>query len=435
MPPRRTPFRIAAVQFAFPGNRAAIPLRDPDTGTFSGDTPEWDWAGARQVAAFVGGSSPRVRVTFRRAPGATGSTGIWRIGAPAGDGLAIRERQVRLVFDRDGLSQPVDFRIAAPIPRGIGAFRAHFDWHATDGERSWRLGTTRHHFCHVHAQPLATTSWATTAERATGPHGNPALPWVYRPIMLWTCAWARGRRSPRTICDAIMAGLPRSGLTYAVGAWDVGAMLAAGGGYCGGFYRMFQAMAAAQGVRVERRALHVDWRVEHHGVMRWCAMVVSAPGLGRRYPAELPSVFHDSNRGPDARQPVQRFEVRRYRFWGHPEQIADGHCLNFLRHNGRWYLYDASFGHRAVVLRNFRLPRPSSTHAVPVERQGNFQSAYLDRAVGHMLGSLRHAGTLYRTERPDPDHPQFNSATTRNGLSVKTAIIPGRWANITFYWT
>jgi hypothetical protein len=253
--------------------------------------------------------------------------------------------------------------------------------------------------------------------------------------MRWTCAWAKGRRDPKAICDALLANLHRSGLQYALPAWSVGEILRVGGGYCGGWYRMFQAMAASQGVRIERRALHVDWRIERDGVMRWCAMVVSSPGLNRKVPNEAASTFHDSDFGRDPAFPIERVKERRYRFWGHPDEMADGHCLNFLQHRGRWYVYDASFMNRAVALRGFRLPDPDTTQSVPVDRLGTFQSAYLDRAVGHLLGSLRHGDTYYRTAKPDPDHPQFNSKTTRNGLTVKTSIIPTHWKNITFFWT
>jgi hypothetical protein len=51
-----------------------------------------------------------------------------------------------------------------------------------------------------------------------------------------------------------------------------------------------------------------------------------------------------------------------------------------------------------------------------------------------MLGSLRHGRRLFKTDHPDPAEPQFTSDITRNGLTVKTAIIPPRWRNITFYW-
>ena len=425
-----TPFSIASIHFAFAGNPGAIPLRRA-TGEWVGETPEWTWTLGRRPVALVGGSRPRVRLIFRRTPGPPSPNGSWLVACRAHQGVGSRSRRVRLVFGPDGRSQPVDFRLDGSVPAGIGEARWHWHWTATGSGRLRRIGDTRHHLFHTLRRAVPAARWAAASELAG--EGDPH--WTYLPLMRWTCRWAAGLRSDKSICDAILAALPRSGLKYGVAAWNTGEMLQAGGGYCGGWYRMFQAMAGAQGVTVERRAMHVDWRVEHQGIMRWCALVVSAPGLNQRRPVELPSVFHDSNRGPSQGDPVQRFRVRRYRFWGHPGELADGHCPNFLRHRGRWYLYDASFMGRPVALSGFQLPRPDTTRAVAVEDQGNFQRAYLDKAVGHLLGSLRHVDHYYETRRPDPDHPQFNSLTTENGLSVKTSIIPPRWRNITFYWT
>lgn len=429
------PFTIAAVHFGYPGSPGNIPLRIPETGEWIGETAEWTWTGGRRAAAFVGGTATRVMVRFRRLPGAGDPTGVWLIGARDRHGLGLRQRRVRLRFGRDGQSQAVAFRLVGRLPAGIGRQHLAWHWHAVREGVQGRLGVTRHVIYHTLRRPVRATDWATRAEVTDAPHGRPGLPWVYLPVMRWTCAWASGRRSDKAICDAVLEQLPRAGLKYAVAAWNVGQMLQAGGGYCGGWYRMFQAMAGAQGVRVVRRSYLVDWRVERHEVMRWCALVVEAPGLNRQRPVERGSTFHDADRGPGPHQPVRRVRARRYRFWGHPGQVADGHCVNFLRHRGRWYLYDASFRRRAVRLADFRLPAASTTRTIPVEQLGSFQAAYLDEAVGHLLGSLRHAGRFYRTTHPEPDHPECGGRRTRNGLTVRTAIIPPRARNITFYWT
>lgn len=428
------PLRVASVQFAFDGNPAAIPLRDPVTLDFLGATPEWTLAGSRQPAAFVAGSRPHVRVVFRRTPALQADAGPWQIGARGHLGPGLVPRTVRLRFNAQGNSQPVEFRFTDAIPHGIVAARRHWRWYAVCNGQRHALGITRHLVYHARRRPISPASWAVTSERRQGPFGNPDAPWVYLPLMQWTCRWAAGRRGDKAICDAIIANVKYSGLRYAEAAWNVGQMLQVGGGYCGGWFRMFQAMAGAQGVRVQRRAFLVDWRMEHRDIMRWCAIVVSAPGLRRKRPAEAASVFHDSNVGRAKRDPIQRFHVRRYRFWGLPGAKADGHCINFLQHNGRWYLYDACFFAKPVALSNFTLPRTSAERTIAVERQGTFQRVYLNRAVSHMLGSLRHGRRLFKTDHPDPAEPQFTSNITRNGLTVKTAIIPSRWRNITFYW-
>ena len=430
----RPALRIASVQFAFEGNPAVIPLRDPRTLDFLGASPEWTLAGSRHPAAFIGGSRPRVRVTFQRAAGAASDSRPWRISARGTHGHGLTARTVHLTFDANGKSQPVDFRFAKAVPRGIGEVRRHWRWHAEHAGHNHAFGVTRHHIYHTWRRAIEPAAWAVTSERQQGPFGKPDAPWVYLPLMHWTCRWAAGRNTDKSVCDAIIANVRRSGLRYAVTAYNVGQMLQEGGGYCGGWFRMFQAMAGAHGVRVHRRAFLTDWRMEHRDIMRWCAIVVSAPGLGRRRPAEAASLFHDSNMGRARHYPIQRFRVRRYRFWGAPGSKADGHCINFLQYRGRWYLYDACFFDRPVALRDFKLPRASAQRTVAVERLGTFQKAYLNRAVSHMLGSLRHGDKLYKTVHAEPRQPQFTGRMTRNGLSVKTAIIPGRWRNITFYW-
>jgi hypothetical protein len=434
MPRGRPPFRVASVQFAYQGNTGVVPLRDPETMAFFGSTPEWTSAGARAPAAFVGGSRPRVRVVFQRTRSTPDDGRPWRLGAHGTHGHHLGQRSVRLTFGTDGLSRPVEFRFTRPMPRDIGELHREWRWYAHRPGRRHALGITRHLVYHTWRPPIAPRAWAVTSERQQGPFGNPDATWVYLPLMRWTCRWAAGRRSEKGICDAILANLSHTRMRYAVGAWNVGDMLKAGGGYCGGWYRMFQAMAGAQGVRVHRRAFLVDWRVEHRDIRRWCALVVSAPGLGRKQPAEARSTYFDSNVGRARRDPIQRFHVRRYRFWGQPGMKADGHCINFLRHHGVWYLYDACFLTKPVALHDFRLPPTSATRTIAVEHQGTFQRAYLNRAVSHLLGSLRHAGRLYKTRHSNPLQPGSRPSPTQNGLTVKTSIIPPRWRNITFYW-
>ena len=86
---------------------------------------------------------------------------------------------------------------------------------------------------------------------------------------------------------------------------------------------------------------------------QWCALVVRSGGLKQPHPTETPSEFHDNDIAFPIAAPVAlttRIEPR-YRFWGDPNpatKYGDGHCVNFLEHNGRLYLYDACFGGRTV---------------------------------------------------------------------------------------
>lgn len=430
------PFVVHSIAFAFEGG-SAVPLRNPATGAFTGDVPEWSARGRRDAAAYAGGTRPVVRVTFARAPNAPRDVPVtWEVSARGHHGPGIARRRVELHFDRRGLSGPHDFRLDAPLPAGAGQLRPHWHWHAAGhGHRSDYLGTTRHLIYHTWRPSLGTASWAVRSERAQGPHGRPDHPWVYEPVMKWTCRWAARRRTAKSICDGILLHLEESRMKYAVPAWNVGDMLRKKGGYCGGWYRMFQAMAAAQGVHVERRSYLVDWRVEAKRESRWCAIVVRHAGLNRPQPVERASTFHDADVFPRKEGPVERHHLRRYRFWGHPGHAADGHCINILRYRGGLHLYDASFRRTPVSLGDVALPAPSTRRRVPVERLGRFKRNYLDGAVGHMLGSLLHDGRFYRTEHPDPCHPQFGGKEMRNGLTVRTALIPARDRDITFYWT
>lgn len=412
-----------------------MPLRDPVTGRFTGADPEWTAAGARDAVAWPGGRRPSVLVTFRRSPGARHLPRQWVVGARGHHGPGIARRPVNLVFNREGLSGPHRFELDAPLPPGAGTLRPHWHWHvAGHGHRSLYIGTTRHLVYHTWRAPLSADSWAVRSERVP-PSLHAGRPWVYEPVMRWTCRWVDRSRTPKGVCDAILRRLSEARLRYAVAAWDVGGMLRAGGGFCGGWYRMFQAMAAAQGVHVERRSYLVDWRPEARRQSRWCAIVVRAPGLNRNAPAERASTFHDADTAPRKRGPITRRHQRRYRFWGHPGTAADGHCINLLQHAGRWYLYDASFRRTAACLGAVELPPPSEHRAVPVDRLGDFKRAYLDGAVDHLLGSLEHDGHLFRTLHPDPCHPQFGGKHMVNGLTVRTALVPAHDRAITFYWT
>lgn len=425
LPP--APFSLHSIAFAYPGNRGAIALRSPATDRLVGAEPEW-LAGRRSaVAAYVRGARPTVRVVFARAArGPRRLTCI--IGANGDGGPGIAPRRVTLRFGADGLSTPLDFTVARPLSRQLGIARLEWRWHAALGDHRHELDVSQHEICLTWRRPLPPEPWA-------GPDTfRDARHWVYLPVMQWTCQWAADRTDAKSICDALLASLPRSGLRYAAPAWTVRDMLLKGGGYCGGWYRMFQAMAAAQGVRVERRAYLVDWQTLPRDRVRWCALVVTAAGLNRTAPAEGPSRFHDADRRPIKHSPVRTLTRRRYRFWGHPGKVGDGHCINFLRFRGRWYLYDPSFESTPVALSGFALPRSNPARAVSVGSLGGFRRAYLDRAVRYLLGSLRADGRLYETVHPDPGQPDPLGDEVENGLSVETEILPHAGSTISFYW-
>ena len=429
---RAAALSLHSIAFAYPGNRGTIPLRDPVTSRFLGDTPEWS-ADRQVAAAFVRGSVTGVRVCFARTAGTGAAAGTVRIGARATGTPGVAEQEVDLRFAPNGISSPVDFVLDAPHRRSVGAVQVEWHWYLRDGAEELPIGVSRHEWLVAWREPIPPSEWASLQEPRDDPPGQPGVPWVYLPIMRWTCEWGTDRGDERQLCDALLDGLPKSGLVYAVGAWNVRDMLLKGGGYCGAFYRMFQALAGAQGVQLERRQFAVDWRPQPRNEARWCAIVVETPGLNRKSPAEDPSTFHDVDTDPVTKSPVAEARQRRYRFWGIPNAVGDGHSLNFLQSGDRWYIYDASFQHR-VELEGFSLPPSNHTKRIPVETLGNFKQAYLDLAVQFMLGSLEHGGKLFETVHPLPGPPGSKPGEVRNGLSVKTALIPDRDAAITFYW-
>jgi len=428
------PFTVYSVAFAYPRSPLAIPLRDPQTDQLLGLVPEWV-AGARaEPAAYVRGARPVVLVVFARRGRRRGVPRAWRVGAAGGDGIGVGERAVTLRFGPSGRSAPVPFTLAAPLPRSIAVTRLRWRWHATgrDGHRI-PLNASSHEVFTTWRPPGDPANWLNVPVPRDPRRVQPVAHWIYEPVVRWTCTWAAGLDDSRAICDAIIGRLRESGLRYGIGAYTVQDVLLAGGGYCGGFHRMFQAMAGSQGVHVARRAYLVDWRVRVDGRATWCALVVKHPGLNQSRPVEPASTFHDAAHPPSRDVRVSRVRQRRYRFWGIPGMHADGHCVCVLRHQGRYYLYDASFMDRAVALDWRSLPPINLRSSRGVAGLGNFKSAYLDGAVDHMLGSMDCAGRWFETIHPVPVKGH-KTPPTRNGLTVRTGAIARRGRHLTFYW-
>ncbi len=263
---------------------------------------------------------------------------------------------------------------------------------------------------------------------------NPAqrlLPWAYAVLVKWTCQWAAGCDDEKAICDAIIQNLASSGLQYGIGEHQVREMLIRGGGMCGGWYMMFQQMAHIQGVFVHRRRFLVHWRTLPNGEEWWCALVIRAGGLNQSVPTHNASQYRDHD-GPLSDVGIATLAVRaerRYRFWGMRGAWYDGHCINFLEHAGRLYLYDACFGAGPFEIDG---PLPPDDNSVWGGRQlASFKAQYLDCAVDYMLGSMYNNGHLWRAYRGT------NSTPESIGVTVKTSQIPetdGVIDGLTFGW-
>lgn len=424
-----SPLALHSLHFAHPGNDAAVFLRDEKTDQLLGSAPEWVAGGRSEPAAFVGGAQPTVQAVLAAGAEHPPDGNAQIVARDATGAVAVGPQRVALRFGADGRSSPVDLQLARPLPTGADVLSVDWDWSAESESGRVSLGRSRHEIFVTREQVVPAALWLDgTKVEPPAQHGQPEVErWAYRRVVEWTCRWTVGRETDRAVCDAILANLPQSGLRYYMPAWDVRTMLLKGGGMCGGWYLMFQALAGAQGVTVERRSYSVDWRVEAHDEARWCAIVVRHPGLNRKTPAEAASTFHDTDLAGVADGPVTEVTEPRYRFWGIPGGVLDGHCINFLQSDGRYYLYDASFMSESVALDDFELPVPDRKTRVSADALGTFRQAYLDRAVAFMLGSMHRNGHLYRTV-----HQQTGESV--NGLSVLTSAIGDAGPGITFYW-
>lgn len=410
----RGPIAVHSIHFCFPGS-PAIPLKDPVTDDFLGASPEWCAAPARdEPAAYVRATRAPVRVVFRGDPACDG---VYSMGA-GGSPVQVEERRVTLAFDpTTGLSPPVDLVMHHRLPDRVGVHRASLDWYVrspADSPLCILLSPTTHTIC---------TTWRPMQARPA----DRLDVWVYKQLAEWTCEWAAGLDDEKAICDAISANLPRSGLRYGVDEWYVREMLLGGGGWCGGWYQLFQQLAHCQGVFVHRRCFLVDWRVQPSGEVLWCALVVREGGLNQPRPTHPASTFHDNDTDYPITAPVAlstRHEER-YRFWGRPGDYQDGHCINFLEYRGDLYLYDASF---CVGPVRIDAPLPPDDYSILGGTQiASFKAAYLDRAVAYMLGTLYNGSVLHRS-----DH-----VLQTNGMTVRTDLIPTLVrgdAGLTFYW-
>lgn len=430
------PLAVRSVHFAHPGSDLAIVMREPATDAPLGERPEWI-AGARdEPAAYVQGSRPTVSVVFAAAPGtATLETTIGAVGGASGPGIT--PRPVALTFDGAGESAPVLFELDAPLPGRVGSTRLAWAWFLRGPWGEAPIGATEHLVHLTWRPPLAAAPWAQPVY-GTYPAPSPKVAvdnWTYAPMVAWTSEWASGAGSELEICESIARCVARSGLAYYVFAWDVRTMLLQGGGMCGGWYKLFQGLAAAQGVPVQRRSYSVDWRSLTPTEAMWCAIVVEAPGINRAEPVEGASAFHDADHGYRGIVPIEDVTRRRYRFWGEPGGIHDGHCINFLEADGRWHLYDVCFLDRGIPLDRFELP-PVDHRRIEVGQMGTFRSAYLDRAVAWMLGSLEADGRFYQSIHGTcpGNAPASTPCPPTNGLSVRTETIPDEGPGITFLW-
>ena len=415
------PFEVCSIHFDFRGGHA-IELRDPATDRPIGASPEWVAGGRDETSAYLRATRLDLRIVFRGTPAADGE---YVVGAD-GTLFQMEERRVKLTFDSGtALSNPEVFRARQALPNQVGIHTAKLDWYVrsqADPGACVAVGTSTHRIC---------TTW-----RPMTPDAHQELyRWVYKPLMEWSCGWATGRDDEKDICDALMKGLRSSPLQYGhpLRVRDVRNFLLNQGGMCGEWYCVFQQLAHCQGVFVHRRAFLVDWRVEPNGEERWCAIVIRRGGLNQAHPTHSESDFHDNDTGYPigAQVPIVVRRERRYQFFGSAGYWEDGHCINFLVHQRRLYLYDACFGVGPIEI-DAPLPASDLTVAQGGADLASFKAHYLNDAVDYMLGSLYNGPDFYRCLHPRP------GVLGGNGMTVRTRDIPDEVAGsdgLTFYWS
>lgn len=416
------PVRLCSIHFNFPGGEA-IELRDPESDKPVGASPEWDAAGRREAVAYVQGTRLTLRVVLGGTPAANGKYAVGAEGTP----FDLETRQLDLTFDPTiGCCAPEVFRATVPLPECIGVHAAKLEWYlrpASSPAERVHIGSSTHELC---------TSW-----KAMTPNlGYQLFRWVYKPLMQWTCEWAAGRNDKKEICDAIIANVARSGLRY---GWplrvrNIRELLRRGGGMCGDWYLLFQQMAHCQGVFVHCRCFMVEWRVLSSKEEYWCAIVICSGGLNQPEPTPGASEFHDNQSGFPLTGSVQLRTswARRYRFWGLPDDVYDGHCVNFLEHDGALYLYDACFGLGPVRI-DVPLPVADETVTWAPAETASFKNAYLDSAVDYVLGSVYNGDEFHQSLAPTEGLPEG-----KNGMTVPTKDVPrliGKAGGVTLRWS
>ncbi|MCP3104972.1 hypothetical protein LZ198_39515 [Myxococcus sp. K15C18031901] len=410
------PLSVYSLHFDHGGSDdGSIPLWCPVTQTRLGERPEWIRDHRSEPVAYVRGSRPSVAVTLLAHHFVPASFDLSAFGPSLSPGLGastsirwVGPHPVTLERMAGWTTLEVPLAFNRPLPNQIGAHALDLQWVAewTDAEGTPRrlfLGGSRHEL------------FTTGAPMRQAGHGGPPSG-AYAPLVRWSSRWCAGLESRKDLCDAILRGLPETGLRYGVPAWTVRHMLVAGGGMCGGWYQLFQQLADCQGVRLEGRTLHLvpadDPRTDE---VRWEAMVAVAPGINQVEPSRhirMQGRFNDCARYPfTPEEPVELLSrhAARYCFMAGWE---DGHCLNFLEDGGRLYLYDACFQTQAVEL-DMPLP-PEDGRPVRLGRGASFRERYLHPTLPFLMGTLRANGRLWEV---DLERGEF-------GITVRTEQVP-----------
>ncbi|GEM_PF-1732144 len=157
-------------------------------------TPEYIEGERNEPAAFVMGARPKIQVIFRQLPAYADEA--LSIGASGNKGGVV-ERSVTPAFGASGLSDPVEFELASPLPQTVGKLTLSLAWSAGNAgtpDASIPIGSTEHMIY-------------LTVDRPVAPWEN-ETPWV--DALDLSCEWGSGATDRDTAAAAITRGLNAS---------------------------------------------------------------------------------------------------------------------------------------------------------------------------------------------------------------------------------
>lgn len=368
------------IQFNWGAGSGATSLMDNVTNALV-PVPEWDKdLNRNEPAAYVRGSTITVKAQFHKIASTAPDTVVaW---ADIGNGISLAPQTVS--FGGTANSGYVSFTTSTALPNYVNKNLLLWQWYFAPapypGSVQNPMNATSHTICTTFKTPVV----------------NPA----YKKTMLWTSEWARYRSDEKSIADAVIAGLPSSGLKYGVSGWDIDYMLDNGGGMCGGWSKMFAHMAGCQGVQIEKRCYILKKDSAPSPEVKWDSIVIKNGGLNQAQPTFSAASYQDVDATYPNPSPgdISVRNEKRYRFYA-PD---DGHCIDFLDYQGGIYLYDPSFG---------KGPFPNTFTAIPSGTTNgtaltNFRNFYYNTAIDYMMGYIRLSDGTYRY------------------LTIRTSLIP-----------
>jgi PKD repeat protein len=175
--------------------------------------------------------------------------------------------------------------------------------------------------------------------------------YLYTALAEWSCTWAAGGTSAKDVADGCFLHLEETGLKYGVRAWFTADMFNEGGGFCDGWNDFFDHLVTVQGFATDKRTYLLYPLSGTGSETKWESIIIKSPGINRTSPAGTSSNYYCVESGYpvpyfasiySSSDDIDYYSMQTWWKFGstaHP----DGHCINFVAHNGEVYFYDASF--------------------------------------------------------------------------------------------